>query len=83
MGLPIVAFRHAAAGEIIESGLNGLLANCNVEAGFMDATIQLGQDSNMRSICALGAREKALPFTWESIAEKTEHVFYGVCDTEK
>jgi glycosyltransferase involved in cell wall biosynthesis len=82
-GLPIVAFNHAAAGEIIESGLNGLLANSNDEAGFMDASIQLGQDSNMRSICALGAREKALQFSWESIVKKTEDVLYGVCTTEK
>ena len=82
-GLPIVAFNHAAAGEIIESGLNGLLANSNDEAGFMDASIQLGQDSNMRSICALGAREKALQFSWESIVKKTEDVLYGVCATEK
>jgi glycosyltransferase involved in cell wall biosynthesis len=82
-GLPIVAFNHAAAGEIIESGLNGILANSNDEAGFMDASIQLGQDSNMRSICALGARDKALQFSWESIVKKTEDVLYGVCATEK
>ena len=82
-GLPIVAFNHAAAGEIIESGVTGILANSNDEAGFMDASIQLGQDSNMRSICALGAREKALQFSWESIVKKTEDVLYGVCATEK
>jgi glycosyltransferase involved in cell wall biosynthesis len=63
--------------------VNGILANSNDEAGFMDASIQLGQDSNMRSICALGAREKALQFSWESIVKKTEDVLYGVCTTEK
>jgi glycosyltransferase involved in cell wall biosynthesis len=81
-GLPIVAFNHAAAGEIIESGVNGILANSSDEAGFMEASIKLGQDLDMRSICAQGAREKALKFSWESIVKKTEDVFYSVCASE-
>jgi len=82
-GLPIVAFNHAAAGEIIESGVNGILANSNDEADFMKASIQLGQDLDMRSTCAQGAREKALQFSWESIVKKTEDVLYGVCASEQ
>jgi hypothetical protein len=49
----------------------------------MEASIKLGLDSNMRSICAQGAREKALQFSWESIVKKTEDVLYGVCASEK
>jgi glycosyltransferase involved in cell wall biosynthesis len=81
-GLPIVAFNHAAAGEIIDSGVNGILAKSHDEAGFMEASIKLGLDADMRSICALGAREKALQYSWESIVKKTEDVLYGVCATE-
>ena len=78
-GLPIVAFNHAAAGEIIESGVNGILASSNDETGFMEASIKLGLDADMRSVCAQGAREKALQYSWESIVKKTEDVMYGVC----
>jgi glycosyltransferase involved in cell wall biosynthesis len=78
-GLPIVAFNHAAAGEIIESGVNGILASSHDETGFLDASIKLGLDSNMRSLCAHGARETALQFSWESIVKKTEDVLYEVC----
>lgn len=82
-GLPIVAFNHAAAGEIIESGVNGILADSNDEACFMEASLKLGQDLELRSVCAKGAREKALQFSWESIVKKTEDVLYGVCSAEQ
>jgi glycosyltransferase involved in cell wall biosynthesis len=82
-GLPIVAFNHAAAGEIIESGVNGILASSNDEAGFMEASTKLGLDADMRSVCAQGAREKALQYSWESIVKKTEDVLYGVCAKEQ
>ena len=80
-GLPIVAFNHAAAGEIIASGENGVLANTNDEAGFVDAAIELGLDSDLRATCGSGARSKALEFSWESIVKKTEEVFYTVVAT--
>ena len=82
-GLPIVAFNHAAAGEIIASGENGVLANTNDEAGFVDAAIELGLDSDLRATCGSGARSKALEFSWESIVKKTENVLYSVCELNK
>jgi glycosyltransferase involved in cell wall biosynthesis len=82
-GLPIVAFNHAAAGEIIASGENGVLANTNDEAGFVDAAIELGLDSDLRATCGSGARSKALEFSWESIVKKTENVLYRVCELNK
>jgi glycosyltransferase involved in cell wall biosynthesis len=81
-GLPIVAFNHAAAGEIIISGVNGILASANDEEGFLDAAVKLGLDAQLRAVCALGARDKALQFSWESIVKKTEKVFYEVCTSE-
>jgi hypothetical protein len=49
----------------------------------MEASIKLGLDAGMRSVCAHGAREKALQSSWESIVKKTEDVLYGVCDKEQ
>lgn len=82
-GLPIVAFNHAAAGEIIESGVNGYLASTNDDSGFIDAAVKLGLNTFMRATCANGAREQALKFSWESIVKKNEDVLYGVCDTPR
>ena len=81
-GLPIVAFNHAAAGEIIESHVNGILAKSNDETGFLDAAIEIVLDSDLRKTCAQGARDKALQFSWESILKKTETVLYGVVNTK-
>lgn len=81
-GLPIVAFNHAAAGEIIESHVNGILAKSNDEASFLDAAIEIVLDSDLRKTCAQGARDKALQFSWESILKKTETVLYGVVNTK-
>jgi glycosyltransferase involved in cell wall biosynthesis len=81
-GLPIVAFNHAAAGEIIESHVNGILAKSNDEAGFIDAAIEIVLNSDLLNTCEQRARDKALQFSWESILKKTEAVLYGVTNTK-
>jgi glycosyltransferase involved in cell wall biosynthesis len=81
-GLPVVAFKHAAAGEIIRSGVNGMLAKSNDDTGFLEAALVLGLDKKARAVCAQGAREQALQFSWASIVLKNENVLYGVCGSQ-
>jgi len=81
-GLPVVAFNHAAAGEIIRSGVNGMLAKSNDDTGFLEAALVLGLDKKARAVCAQGAREQALQFSWASIVLKNENVLYGVCGSQ-
>ena len=77
-GLPIVAFRHAAAGEVITSGIHGILVEPGDESQFISSVASLGGVEQQRIFIAKEARSKALSMSWASILKKTEDVFYEV-----
>jgi len=74
-GLPVLAFDHAAAGQLIEHGENGWLA----PSGDAGALVQLAQ-SLSREPAALrraghAARRSALELGWDGIVRQVEAVF--------
>jgi len=74
-GLAVVAFRHAAAGELITSGVNGMLAEPSDDQGFVTAAQTLLNDRNrMRSIGAHGC-QTAHALGWPKVVEMTESIF--------
>ena len=74
-GLAVVAFRHAAAGELIASGVNGMLADPSDDLGFAAAAQVLLQDpSHMRAI-GQRAWQTAHALGWPKVVEKTESIF--------
>jgi len=77
-GLAVVAFDHAAAGDIIRNGVNGMLADPNSEASFvMAAQSLLNAPENMRAM-GLRAAATAASMGWPSIVEATEAIMRRV-----
>ena len=74
-GLAVVAFRHAAAGELIRSGVNGMLAGPSDSRGFLAAAqVLLNEPERMRAI-GTAAWQTAHALGWPKVVEKTESVF--------
>lgn len=77
-GLAVVAFRHAAAGELIMSGVNGMLAEPSDDPGFsMAAQILLSDRNRMRAIGEQGCRT-AHALGWPKVVEMTESIFQKI-----
>jgi glycosyltransferase involved in cell wall biosynthesis len=77
-GLAVVAFDHAAAGDIIRTGVNGMLADPHSEASFvMAAQSLLNAPENMRAM-GLRAAATAASMGWPSIVEATEAIMRRV-----
>jgi glycosyltransferase involved in cell wall biosynthesis len=74
-GLAVVAFRHAAAGELIESGVNGMLADPSDNLGFAAAAQVLLQDPGHMRAIGQQAWQTAHALGWPKVVEKTESVF--------
>jgi glycosyltransferase involved in cell wall biosynthesis len=77
-GLAVVAFRHAAAGELITSGENGMLADPRHDHSFEGAaTVLLNNATLMRAMGAKAAAS-ARALGWPAVVEQTESVFAKV-----
>ncbi|GAB2799839.1 glycosyltransferase family 1 protein [Halomonas shantousis] len=68
-GLAIVAFRYAAAAELIRSGYNGRLAELEDTAGFIDMAVELCQHPAMYARLGRAARESVEDLGWSRIGE--------------
>lgn len=80
-GLPVVAFDHAAAGQWIDDGFNGMLAADNRRESFVDAALALGRDSALRLAIGAAARETALGMAWPGVVARFESVLQQVAET--
>ena len=77
-GLAVVAFRHAAAGELIVSGTNGMLADPADDHSFeVAAQALLHSPALMRSV-GQQAWHTANNLGWPTVVEKTETVFQKI-----
>jgi glycosyltransferase involved in cell wall biosynthesis len=74
-GLCVVAYDHAAAGQLIVSQRNGLLLPPNDESGFTAATQAVAQDAAGREEMRRQARQTALNNSWSIILSRTEEIF--------
>ncbi len=76
--LAIVAFHHAAAGELIQSGVNGMLARTHSALDFeMGVQTLLNNQAFMQHV-AHQACLSARALSWRMIVERTEGVFHHV-----
>ncbi len=76
--LAIVAFHHAAAGELIQSGVNGMLARTHSALDFeMGVQTYLNNQALMQHV-AHQACLSARALSWRMIVERTEGVFHHV-----
>jgi glycosyltransferase involved in cell wall biosynthesis len=76
--LPVVAYRHAAAAELIRSGENGQLIEAGDQAAFEQAALELAETHTLRAQMGQEARITALGQAWPLIFQKTEKIFRQV-----
>ena len=76
--LPVVAYRHAAAAELIRPGENGQLIEAGDQAAFERAAVQLAEMHTLRAQMGQEARITALGQSWPLIFQKTEKIFRQV-----
>ena len=74
-GLPVLAYNYAAAGTLIRSGHNGVLARFGDTLDFVDRAARLVQDRARLREMGLRARETACAMGWDRIVEQIESVF--------
>jgi glycosyltransferase involved in cell wall biosynthesis len=82
-GLSVVAFDHAAASELIISGENGMLASQNTDIHFEMAVQAILNNPFLMAETKINAVETARNFSWESIVDRTESVFFDVINCHR
>ncbi len=70
--LPVVAFDHAAAGQLIRRGENGWVVAPGDTAAFVERTVALACDPRLRHALAPRARTTALALGWDSVVARFE-----------
>ncbi|MFO1273882.1 MAG: glycosyltransferase family 1 protein [Rubrivivax sp.] len=78
-GLPLVAFDHAAAGQLVRPGVNGLLVPCDDAAGFVATVLRLAGDELLRRRIAPQARATALALGWDGVVARFEAQLLRAC----
>ncbi len=74
-GLAVIAYDHAAAGQLIRHQQNGMLIEAKNEQGLFSAAAQIVQDADMRIIIQEQARQTAVEHDWNSVVTRTETIF--------
>jgi glycosyltransferase involved in cell wall biosynthesis len=79
-GLAVVAYAQAAAGEVIEDGIDGLLAPPGDEQRFIQAAASLAGDPGLLARLRLRAAARVSRFDWDVVhgafANVLEHVLH-------
>ncbi len=78
-GLPVVAYRCAAAMQLIEPPINGALADIGDDDGFVDQSLTLIQkisgSAQIQAELSAAARLSAIRHGWPAVVARTESVF--------
>jgi glycosyltransferase involved in cell wall biosynthesis len=78
-GLPLVAFRHAAAGLLVRDGDNGLLAPCDDPEAFIAAARTVATDAALRDHLGPRARATASTLGWDAVVASFEQHLAAAC----
>lgn len=79
-GLPVLAYDYAAAGALIRSGENGVLARFDDTPQLLGYAATLASDLPRLRGLGLRARETACLLAWDRIIEQLEDVFDAAID---
>ncbi len=74
-GLPVLAYDHAAAGQLIEHGENGLLAACGAAPDFIGQAERLAADPQHARRMGVAARQTAERLAWDAVIDQVETLF--------
>jgi glycosyltransferase involved in cell wall biosynthesis len=81
-GLAVVAYDHAAAGQLIEHRRNGMVLAPNQEEQLFEAARQIIEDSTLRTQMRVAARQTAVDRDWSSVIARTESIFRSLIANE-
>jgi len=77
-GLPVLAYEHAAAAELVRDGINGRIVRLDDAQGFISAALTLAGDPALRSLLGQSARQTMVPLDWSCIVQQFEAVLQEV-----
>ncbi len=73
-GLPVIAYRSAAAAELIAQQKNGMVASPGDERGYVDGALWMLEEAERLGEMAEAARRTMLPRNWAGVVESFESV---------
>ncbi len=79
-GLAVIAYDHAAAGQLILNKVNGMLIEAQFEEGLSLAAAEVINNSELRKSIRDQARQTAVDHDWISVVSKTEGIFRSLVD---
>ena len=77
-GLAVVAFKHAAAGQWIKHGENGMCVDTELPDNFIQAVCTLVKEPSLQARLAQEALQTAKTLDWPGVVERTEAMFRQV-----
>lgn len=80
-GLAVLAYDYAAAAQLIQPRVNGMLAPFDDTAAFVRAAVELAADPSMARALRAHARRTAEGLSWERVVEQLEALFFQVVAT--
>lgn len=81
--LAVVAYRHAAAGDLIDTGVNGITVEPGDEQAFIEAVVETTLNQPLLNGLGHAAAETARLHSWEAIILKTEKIFRELIHSQK
>ena len=81
-GLAVIAYNHAAAGQLIEDKRNGIVIAPNQETQLFEAARQIVEDAALRAQIRIAARQTAVDRDWSSVIARTESIFRSLIANE-
>ena len=82
-GVPPVAFRMAAAADLVHSGVNGWTVMPGNEQAFIDAALQAATNADLRRSAAVRAQETVASLDWAVIARQFEQALMQLVDARQ
>ncbi|MCK9285848.1 MAG: glycosyltransferase family 1 protein [Rhodocyclaceae bacterium] len=73
-GVPVLAYRSAAAAELIDDGINGMTVAPGDETTYLEAARRLANDRTLCRGMGENARRQILPRSWQRVVERFEDV---------
>lgn len=77
-GLVVLAFDYAAAGQVIQNGVNGMLADCNNPTCFINQSIALLSTDFEFADLRKNARQTTLDLSWRSVTAKLNQNYHDL-----
>ena len=73
-GLGVVAYRDAAAAELITSDVDGICVTPDDETAFIEAACRLAGDKQLLASCREAAHRRVAAITWDAVVGEFESV---------